>query len=64
VPSHLVTLQGRSGLPRLPTVKLCLDNGGRPVTPASARLKEILLETISAEPIVCAAIAISIVQFF
>ncbi len=46
VPSHLVTLQGRSGLPRLPTVKLCLDSGGRPLTPASARLREILLETI------------------
>ncbi len=46
VPNHLVALRGRSGLPRLPSVKLCLDSGGRPLTPPAERLKEILLETM------------------
>jgi DNA-binding transcriptional LysR family regulator len=46
VPGHLRVLDGRSGLPSLPNVNLCLCSAGRPLTPAVMRLKAILLETL------------------
>jgi DNA-binding transcriptional LysR family regulator len=35
-----------SGLPKLPAIDLSLHDGGRALTPATLRLKEILLETL------------------
>ena len=45
VPGHLTVLDERSGLPSLSSVHLCLSSAGRPLAPAAARLKTILLET-------------------
>lgn len=48
LPGHLAVLDGRSGLPDLPSVELCLHDGGRPLSPAALRLKAILLDTLPA----------------
>jgi DNA-binding transcriptional LysR family regulator len=45
-PGNLVPVGERLGLPSLPFVKLCLSGAGRPLTPAAARLRGILLETL------------------
>lgn len=48
LPNQLVALDKRSGLPLLPTIDLSLHDGGRKLTPAAARFKEIILETLAA----------------
>ncbi len=48
-PAHLVDVGDRLGLPPLPSVALCLCSAGRPLTPAAARLRDILLETLPVE---------------
>ncbi|HUH85592.1 MAG TPA: LysR substrate-binding domain-containing protein [Stellaceae bacterium] len=48
LPSHLATLDQRAGLPPLPSVHLLLGTAGRMVTPAAARLRDILRETMPA----------------
>jgi DNA-binding transcriptional LysR family regulator len=48
-PAHLVNVGDRLRLPKLPTVKLSLHCAGRGLTPASARLRDILLETLPDE---------------
>jgi DNA-binding transcriptional LysR family regulator len=48
-PPHLVNVGNRLHLPKLPTVKLSLHSAGRALTPASARLRDILLETLPDE---------------
>lgn len=46
VPRKLVGLDNRANLPNLPSVHLCLNSAGRTLSPAAARLREILLETL------------------
>jgi hypothetical protein len=46
LPKSLKILSKSSGLPKLPTIDLSLHDGGRALTPATVRLKEILLETL------------------
>jgi DNA-binding transcriptional LysR family regulator len=48
LPNHLIALDKKSGLPSLPTIDLSLHDGGRELTPAASRFKEILLETLTA----------------
>jgi DNA-binding transcriptional LysR family regulator len=48
-PPHLANVGNRLRLPKLPAVELCLDSGGRTLTPASARLRDILYETLPNE---------------
>jgi DNA-binding transcriptional LysR family regulator len=48
-PPHLANVGSRLHLPKLPAVELCLDSGGRTLTPASARLRDILRETLPNE---------------
>jgi DNA-binding transcriptional LysR family regulator len=48
-PPHLANVGNRLRLPKLPAVELCLDSGGRTLTPASARLRDILYETLPTE---------------
>jgi DNA-binding transcriptional LysR family regulator len=48
-PPHLANVGNRLRLPKLPAVELCLDSGGRTLTPASARLRDILHETLPNE---------------
>jgi DNA-binding transcriptional LysR family regulator len=48
LPSQLIALNKKSGLPSLPMIDLSLHDGGRELTPAATRLKEILLETLTA----------------
>lgn len=48
LPNQLVVLDKKSGLPSLPTIDLSLHDGGRELTPAASRFKEILLETLTA----------------
>lgn len=47
-PEHLTVYNERSGLPALPSVHLCLQDGGRRLSPAAARLQDIILETLPA----------------
>jgi DNA-binding transcriptional LysR family regulator len=47
VHGRLKTLSGRSGLPPLPSVDLCLDSAGRALTPAASKFRGVLLETLS-----------------
>jgi len=46
LPKSLKLLSKSYRLPRLPTIDLSLHDGGRPLTPATERLKDILLDTI------------------
>jgi DNA-binding transcriptional LysR family regulator len=48
LPNHLIALDKKSGLPSLPTIDLSLHDGGRELTSATSRFKEILLETLTA----------------
>ena len=48
LPSSLTLLGEGSGLPALPMVNLSLHNGKRELTPAAARLKDILVEILDA----------------
>jgi DNA-binding transcriptional LysR family regulator len=48
LPNHLIALDKKSGLPSLPTIDLSLHDGGRELTSAASRFKEILLETLTA----------------
>jgi len=48
-PAHLVNIGRSLHLPRLPSVQLSLHSAGRTLEPASARLREILLETLPDE---------------
>ena len=48
-PPHLANVGNRLRLPKLPSVELRLHSAGRTLTPASARLREILLETLPDE---------------
>jgi DNA-binding transcriptional LysR family regulator len=48
-PPHLVNVGDRLRLPKLPSVELSLHSAGRALTPASARLRDILLETLPGE---------------
>ncbi len=45
-PPNLVAVGERFRLPTLPFVKLCLSSAGRPLTPAVARLRDILHQTL------------------
>jgi DNA-binding transcriptional LysR family regulator len=47
LPNHLIALDKKSGLPSLPTIDLSLHDGGRELTSATSRFKEILLETLT-----------------
>jgi DNA-binding transcriptional LysR family regulator len=46
LPKSLKILGRSSGLPKLPAIDLSLHDGGRALTPASTRLKEILFNTL------------------
>jgi DNA-binding transcriptional LysR family regulator len=46
-PKSLSVLELKSGLPRLPMVEVSLHDGGRELTPAATRFREILFETIA-----------------
>jgi DNA-binding transcriptional LysR family regulator len=48
VPQNLRILDASAGLPNLPTIDLSLHGAGRPLAPATGRLKNILLETLPA----------------
>lgn len=48
LPNQLIALDKKSGLPSLPMIDLSLHDGGRELTPAATRFKEILLETLTA----------------
>ena len=48
LPNQLGVLPKSFGLPALATTKLSLHDGGRELTPATTRFKEILLETLAA----------------
>jgi len=48
LPNQLIVLDKRSGLPSLPMIDLSLHDGGRALTPAATRFKEVLLETLAA----------------
>jgi DNA-binding transcriptional LysR family regulator len=47
LPNHLIVLDKKSGLPPLPMIDLSLHDGGRELTPAATRFKEILFETLA-----------------
>jgi len=46
LPKQLTVIEPKSGLPRLPLVDLSLHDGGRELTPAATRFKEILSATL------------------
>jgi DNA-binding transcriptional LysR family regulator len=46
VPARLAVLDERAKLPKLPAAYLCLSGGGRTLSPAAARLRDILVETL------------------
>jgi len=46
LPASLAVLDERSGLPAVPTIALCLHDAGRALTPATARLRDILIGTL------------------
>jgi DNA-binding transcriptional LysR family regulator len=46
VPARLAVLDERSKLPKLPSAYLCLSSAGRILSPAAARLRDILIETL------------------
>ena len=48
LPNRLLILPKSFGLPPLATTQLSLHDAGRELTPATARFKEILLETLAA----------------
>ncbi|MGA8478248.1 MAG: LysR substrate-binding domain-containing protein [Chthoniobacterales bacterium] len=48
LPEQLIALDKKSGLPPLPMIDLSLHDGGRELTPATTRFKEILFETLAA----------------
>jgi DNA-binding transcriptional LysR family regulator len=48
LPGQLVVLDKKFGLPPLATTELSLHDAGRELTPAAARFKEILFETLAA----------------
>jgi DNA-binding transcriptional LysR family regulator len=47
LPKQLTVMEPKSGLPRLPVVDVSLHDGGRELSPAAARFKEILSETLA-----------------
>jgi DNA-binding transcriptional LysR family regulator len=47
LPNQLIVLDKKSGLPPLPMIDVSLHDGGRQLTPAAARFKEVLLETLA-----------------
>jgi DNA-binding transcriptional LysR family regulator len=48
LPNQLIVLGKKTSLPPLPMIDLSLHDGGRELTPAATRFKEILLETLAA----------------
>jgi DNA-binding transcriptional LysR family regulator len=48
LPSSLVVLDKRVGLPAVPTIALCLHDARRALSPAANRLRDILMETLTA----------------
>jgi DNA-binding transcriptional LysR family regulator len=46
VPARLAVLDERAKLPKLPSAYLCLSSAGRTLSPAAARLREILIQTL------------------
>jgi DNA-binding transcriptional LysR family regulator len=46
VPARLAVLDERAKLPTLPSAYLCLSSAGRILSPAAARLRDILVETL------------------
>jgi DNA-binding transcriptional LysR family regulator len=46
VPKNLTLVDAAVGLPPLPSVYLCLSSAGRTLTPAVARLRDVLLQTL------------------
>jgi hypothetical protein len=47
LPKQLTVMEPKSSLPRLPMVDLFLHDGGRELSQAVSRFKEILLETLA-----------------
>lgn len=47
LPKDLVVLDGNGRLPPLPAIELCLHDAGRPLSGPAARLRGILLDTLS-----------------
>ncbi|HET9378961.1 MAG TPA: LysR substrate-binding domain-containing protein [Chthoniobacterales bacterium] len=47
LPNQLIVLDKKSGFPPLPMIDVSLHDGGRQLTPAAARFKEVLLETLA-----------------
>jgi DNA-binding transcriptional LysR family regulator len=48
LPPSVVVLDKHAGLPSVPTVELCLHDARRQLTPAASRLRDILIETLTA----------------
>lgn len=48
LPSTLAVLDKRIGLPAVPTIALCMHDARRTLTPAANRLRDILMETLTA----------------
>jgi hypothetical protein len=47
LPKQLTVMEPKSSLPRLPMIDLFLHDGGRELSQAVSRFKEILLETLA-----------------
>jgi DNA-binding transcriptional LysR family regulator len=47
LPASLAVLDESAGLPAVPRIDLCLHDADRPLSPASARLRDILIETLA-----------------
>jgi DNA-binding transcriptional LysR family regulator len=48
IPPSLMRLDERHGLPPLPTVEVCLHDGGREMSPALAQLKRAVVDNATA----------------
>lgn len=46
IPARLLVLDERAKLPKLPSAYVCLTGAGRTLSPAAARLREVLVETL------------------
>jgi hypothetical protein len=49
IPPHLADVGKALRLPRLPAVQLALHAGGRRLSPAAIRLRDVLFETLPGE---------------
>lgn len=47
IPPGLADVGAALGLPKLPSIDLCLSQGEKALTPAAARLKEVILEVLA-----------------